>query len=200
MKHIRFLRGLPGSGLSTLATEMLKNERAFLISDQEYDDDNHGAQRKAAELMHMGFGPIVLDQCNIMSRTLMPFAQLANYYEYNWSVIDIDTPWRLDVKELVKKTKKSNLNIIESLKFEYLRMPTEALNVILRCEPPVDPDKILRQAQIAIEDCKYSRVDECIFDYRYWRSIGGFIPAGGDDLANSLVDKLLPWQEKDFCI
>lgn len=213
MKYIRFLRGLSGSGKSHIAAAMAAQDRAFVISDDDFggpdiyfldnkesEEVRFKAQMAFADLVRMGLSPIVVDNCNLKPYYLIPYVRLAHQYGYEWSITDTDTPWRLDIPELVKRNKgKVPALMLNELRQDYLDLPTEALNVMLRLEPPTDPELALRDAAIQIEKKFYGRVDNELFDYEDWRKNGGFRPGGGDETAASLSEKLKPWRDVNYC-
>ncbi len=209
MKLLRIFRGLPGSGKSYLAKKMSEEERAIVLNNDEllvtdgaykWDEDlvliaHQFNQKRATSAMRENAPLIVLDNTNLLPYHSSPYVRLAKFYGYNYEVIDSKTPWALDVDELAKRnTHNIPKSIIECMKKTLDELSTDVLRVILNYEIEMDPEVVLRNAQIFTEKGNFPRADECIMDYEDWHRIGGYEPDGGQELASSINDKLWDWK------
>jgi hypothetical protein len=208
MKHLRFLRSLPGGGKSYLAAQMVKNEpQAMVFTERVYFNpktiqaDYKDLQKQVSEAMQLGLSPLIMDCCNIETKQFIPIVRLAHYHYYDWSIIESMPPWRMEIPELLKRASMTcGPTDIAYMKKRLLETSVELLVSTLKLEPATDPEVSLRSAQIAMENGFFGQVDEHLFDYEDWRKCGGYIPVGGDELAKNLIVKLKPWRDSDFCL
>ncbi|KAM6987405.1 uncharacterized protein n4bp2l2 [Tautogolabrus adspersus] len=114
------MRGLPGSGKSTLARELLSTGPSGLIlSTDDYFAHRNGYhyeagllgaahewnQRRAADAMHDGRSPIIIDNTNIQAWEMKPYVKLAMDRGYKVDFCEPDTSWKFDPYELEKRNK-----------------------------------------------------------------------------------------------
>lgn len=116
-KMLIIMRGLPGSGKSTLAREM-KGARGVVLSTDDFFCDKHGKyiyepakigeahqwnQHRASLRLKQGKSPIIIDNTNLQVWEMKPYVKMALQYGYDVELLDADTPWRLNAKELGKR-------------------------------------------------------------------------------------------------
>jgi len=208
MKELRILRGLPGCGKSSLAKKMKEEEGAvvfnndsLLIHNGVYKWTEEGAyeahcvnQWLMSKAMREGVPLIVLDNTNLLPYHCTTHVRLAKRFGYSFNVIEVDTPWALDVEELARKNQHGvPASVIEEMKKNLLELPKEALMVILNCETGMCPEETLSQAQMFTEVGMFLNADECVIDYQDWRRICGYEPEGGDEVIESIKNKLEDW-------
>ncbi|KAI5930361.1 NEDD4-binding protein 2-like 1 [Manis javanica] len=118
-KHLYLLRGLPGSGKTTLARQ-LKHDfpRALIFSTDDFFFREDGAyefdpdfleeahewnQKRARKAMRNGISPIIIDNTNLHAWEMKPYAVMA--LENNYEVIfrEPDTRWKFNVQELARR-------------------------------------------------------------------------------------------------
>nr|CAI5861177.1 unnamed protein product [Callosobruchus analis] len=125
-KVLVLMRGLPGSGKSTLARKILENTIGYdgnramhLLSTDDYFYMNklgiynyditqletaHGwNQNRAFQSMSRGFSPVIIDNTNVQMWELKPYATMATDYGYIIEILEPDTHWCFDDKELSKR-------------------------------------------------------------------------------------------------
>ncbi|VEN56502.1 unnamed protein product [Callosobruchus maculatus] len=125
-KVLVLMRGLPGSGKSTLARKILENTIGYdgnrtmhLLSTDDYFcnhklgtynydvtklDTAHGwNQNRAFQSMSRGFSPVIIDNTNVQMWELKPYATMATDYGYIIEILEPDTHWCFDDKELSKR-------------------------------------------------------------------------------------------------
>jgi predicted kinase len=208
-KELRIIRGIAGSGKTFLAQKMKDEEGAVVFSNDDllmvdgvyrWDEDRalqaHWTnQRLVAAAMREEVPLIVLDNCNLLPYHSSPYVRLGKYYGYEHAVVQIATPWCLDIDELVKRNIHGiPKHILEKMKDTLLGLPLEALNLILDCEIAMDPEVTLRLAQTFIEEGKHIQADEQMMDYEDWRRIGGAYEEWMDYTAESINNKLEDWR------
>nr|CAH7729751.1 unnamed protein product [Callosobruchus chinensis] len=129
-KVLVLMRGLPGSGKSTLARKILENTVGFdgnrtmhLLSTDDYFSMNksgtynydiakldtaHGwNQNRAFQSMSRGFSPVIIDNTNVQMWEMKPYATMATDYGYIIEILEPDTHWCFDDKELSKRNSHS---------------------------------------------------------------------------------------------
>ena len=208
-KEIRFMHGLPGSGKTKLAQKMRLEEGAVVYNNDDlltvhgvykWDEDRalfaHWAtQQLVADSMRQGVPLLVLDNTNLLPYHVSPYVRLAKYYGYQYTIIDVDTPWCQDITELERKnTHFVPGSVLEEMQNTMMSLPKEAMETILLCEIAMDPEVSLRMAQTFIEEGRYIQADEQMIDYEDWRCIGGYEPEAGTEVAVSINDKLQEWR------
>lgn len=113
------MRGCPGSGKSHLAQRLTTTPEQIISADQWFSPtDNYQEYRanwaveklfaahnwcksKVREALQRGVSPIVLDNTNIKRRDFMPYIDMAKQYRYLYEVRESDSPWWLQIKELL---------------------------------------------------------------------------------------------------
>lgn len=114
-KTLYLMRGAPGSGKSTLAKQLggggliLSTDDFFVIEGQYLFNATMLGQahnwnlQRATEAMAKGITPIVIDNTNTRAREMRPYAEAAIKYGYKIEIKEPETPWKLDIDELVKR-------------------------------------------------------------------------------------------------
>lgn len=214
-KELVIIRGPSGAGKSFLANEMKEKEGALVFANDDlitvgnvyYWDEkkseaaHYANQKRISQAMKMEEPLLVLDNCNIKLYHVIPYVRLAHYYNYEWKIVSVNTPWANDSTKLEEKNEHGvTRETIDLMLFELKRMPVEAMDMILRFEVPMDPEVSLRKAQEAVEKGLYREVDEHLYDYNDWVRLGGYSPDGGDEAAESISDKLEAWRESAYIL
>lgn len=114
------MRGLPGSGKSTRARELLSTGPSGIILSTDdyfahkdgyhYDPSLLGAahewnQRRARSALHDGRSPIIIDNTNIQAWEMKPYVKMALESGYKVDFCEPDTRWKYDPYELEKRNK-----------------------------------------------------------------------------------------------
>ncbi|NWR39081.1 N4BP2 protein, partial [Tachuris rubrigastra] len=112
------LRGVPGSGKSYLARNLLEdNPGGIILSTDDYFNKNgqyhydpsclgeaHDWNRKRAkEAFEMGISPIIIDNTNIQAWEMKPYVALAQQFKYKVVFREPDTWWKFKPKELERR-------------------------------------------------------------------------------------------------
>ncbi|NXF74991.1 N4BP2 protein, partial [Sclerurus mexicanus] len=112
------LRGVPGSGKSYLARNLLEdNPGGIILSTDDYFykhgqyhyDPNclgeaHDWNRKRArEAFERGISPIIIDNTNIQAWEMKPYVTLAQQFKYKVMFREPDTWWKFKPKELERR-------------------------------------------------------------------------------------------------
>lgn len=126
-KVLILVRGLPGSGKSTLARSIIDRtisntkrsdymQHIFSADDyfcrngmyrynpNQIPDAHEWNQRGAYEAMKSGMSPVIIDNTNILMWQLRPYAMMAMEFTYILQVLEPNTPWAFNDKELARRT------------------------------------------------------------------------------------------------
>ncbi|XP_027498427.1 NEDD4-binding protein 2 isoform X5 [Corapipo altera] len=112
------LRGVPGSGKSYLARNILEdNPGGIILSTDDYFN-KHGQyhydpnclgeahdwnRKRAKEAFEMGISPIIIDNTNIQAWEMKPYVTLAQQFKYEVMFREPDTWWKFKPKELERR-------------------------------------------------------------------------------------------------
>ncbi|MEE6472502.1 hypothetical protein FKM82_009626 [Ascaphus truei] len=117
--HIYLLRGLPGSGKSSLARKLKRDfpsalvfstDDFFIMDDGTYlfnqnllQEAHKWNRKRASKAMKRGKTPIIIDNTNIQAWEMKPYAIMAleNYYKVIFR--EPDTRWKFNVQELSRR-------------------------------------------------------------------------------------------------
>ncbi len=113
------MRGLPGSGKSTVVKEVLRvhdgavvcsADDYFVQEDGEYKFDqsllkeaHNASQQKAVEACERGVRVVVVDNTNVLRWEMGSYFKTANIRGYRVVLAEPKTPWRMDPKELAER-------------------------------------------------------------------------------------------------
>ncbi|NWS14586.1 N4BP2 protein, partial [Pachyramphus minor] len=112
------LRGVPGSGKSYLARNLLEdNPGGIILSTDDYFN-KHGQyhydpsclgeahdwnRKRAKEAFEVGISPIIIDNTNIQAWEMKPYVTLAQQFKYKVVFREPDTWWKFKPKELERR-------------------------------------------------------------------------------------------------
>ncbi|KAM4627127.1 uncharacterized protein n4bp2l2 [Polymixia lowei] len=114
------MRGLPGSGKSTKAQELLSTgPNGLVLSTDDYFAQENGYlydpslvgvahecnQRRAKEAMRNSRSPVIIDNTNIQAWEMKPYVKMALENGYRIYFHEPDTRWKFDPFELEKRNK-----------------------------------------------------------------------------------------------
>jgi len=114
-KKLIILRGLPGSGKSKIAKQLVGNgvihsTDSYFMKNGKYvfDVDSvgkfHGLNLMASiRSMKKGISPVIIDNTNIMAFHCIKYVEAGKIYGYEIIIIEPEAPWAFDVEELVKR-------------------------------------------------------------------------------------------------
>jgi predicted kinase len=213
-KELILTRGCPGSGKSTLAKELASTEKVYIFCTDDWLINEKGDyewtierslmahernQREAFKAMREGLSPIIIDNTNIRPLVAAPYIRGAVFYNYKWDAVEPDTSWARNAEQLFIKNKHAvPKKIIEERLRSLETFPLNTFKTVLSWEFPMDPEVVLRMAQLALEKREYYDADHHLIDYRDWRKMGGYQPDGGDDVATSLENKMEDWRYNTY--
>jgi len=122
-KQLIIMRGISGSGKSTIAKTLVGKGKIFSTDDFFMQGDkyffdpkkiglNHKLnQERTEEAMKQGVSPIVIDNTNTQAWEMKPYVTLADKYGYEVTIKEARTP---DIEELMKRQesrKQSNKSL-----------------------------------------------------------------------------------------
>ncbi|XP_061638211.1 NEDD4-binding protein 2-like 2 [Phyllopteryx taeniolatus] len=114
------MRGLPGSGKTTMARELLlSGPSGLILSTDDYFAHNGGYRyepgllgeahewnhRRASDAMHDGHSPVIIDNTNLQAWEMKPYVQMALQRGYRVDFCEPNTSWKYDPWELEKRNK-----------------------------------------------------------------------------------------------
>src|SRR5581483_977563 len=182
MKKIIILRGLPGSGKTYRANQI---ENAVIIPGEAYRE----SQKVCRRLMREGKPLLVLDGRNISYYDIGPFVKLAKWYDYDWEIENINTPWAQDIEELHKRSGVEK-KIIKKALLHMNSIQFSSLIQLLDMLVEVDPEEILFKAQKYLEENELGKADLCMLDYQDWVYTGGYRAIDGDEIALEILARV----------
>lgn len=115
MKMLYIMRGLPGSGKSTVAKALGKDGIVFSTDDfflcdgkYEFNSNKLGLYHsmninRAREAMEDGITPVVIDNTNVRAADCKPYVEAGLKNGYEIEFVEPETKWKFDLNELVKK-------------------------------------------------------------------------------------------------
>ncbi|XP_061575678.1 NEDD4-binding protein 2-like 2 isoform X2 [Cololabis saira] len=95
------MRGLPGSGKTTLARDGYRYDPGLLGSAHEWN------QSRAEDALHDGRSPVIIDNTNLQAWEMKPYVRMALKRGYKVDFCEPDTSWKFDPFELEKRNKHS---------------------------------------------------------------------------------------------
>ncbi|KAF7989881.1 hypothetical protein HCN44_008555 [Aphidius gifuensis] len=127
-KVLILVRGLPGSGKTTLSKSIIEStiggdSSKYIYSADDYFITTNGTwkydsskiadahattQKKVLDALKHDITPIIIDNTNLQAWEMRPYATMAVQRGYIIEIIDIDTPWSQNVNEL---SRKNNHNV-----------------------------------------------------------------------------------------
>ncbi|XP_027049324.1 NEDD4-binding protein 2-like isoform X4 [Pocillopora damicornis] len=115
-KVLILMRGLPGSGKTFLAQKLKGRDGVVLSTDDyfyrnqryKFDASSLGEahewnQSRAKTAMESQQSPLIIDNTNTQSWEMKPYISMAVKYGYHIKIVEPNTPWKWDVKELVRR-------------------------------------------------------------------------------------------------
>ncbi|XP_037506362.1 uncharacterized protein LOC119382640 isoform X2 [Rhipicephalus sanguineus] len=109
------MRGLPGSGKTFLAQKIcgrgvVLSADHFFCQGGKYNFDksrlseaHEWNKRRAKKFIQEGRSPIIIDNTNVEMWEMMPYVALALRAKYHVCVLEPDTPWKFDARQLTQK-------------------------------------------------------------------------------------------------
>ncbi|KFU90179.1 NEDD4-binding protein 2-like 2 [Chaetura pelagica] len=119
-KWLLILRGLPGSGKSTLSRILLgQSHDGIIFSTDDYfrqqdgytynaaqlGDAHDWNQKRAKQAMEQGKSPVIIDNTNTQAWEMKPYVEVALEKGYRVEFHEPDTWWKFDPEELEKRNK-----------------------------------------------------------------------------------------------
>ncbi|XP_075598150.1 NEDD4-binding protein 2-like 2 isoform X3 [Balearica regulorum gibbericeps] len=119
-KLLVILRGLPGSGKSTLSRILLgqshdgiifstddyfRQQDGYTYSAAQLGDAHDWNQKRAKQAMEQGKSPVIIDNTNTQAWEMKPYVEVALEKGYRVEFHEPDTWWKFDPEELEKRNK-----------------------------------------------------------------------------------------------
>ncbi|XP_062983046.1 NEDD4-binding protein 2-like 2 [Elgaria multicarinata webbii] len=149
-KLLLILRGLPGSGKTTLSHILLGQSRdGIVFSTDDYFRQNNGCwsynvyqlgaahdwnQKRAKQAMDQGRSPIIIDNTNTQAWEMKPYVEAALEKGYRVEFHEPDTWWKFDPEELEKRNEHgvNREKIVQMLeRYEYQMSIPIVMNSVL---------------------------------------------------------------------
>lgn len=114
-KKLVIMRGLPGSGKSGKAKQLVGNgiihsTDDFFVENGVYVFDYNNVSKfhyfnflSSVRSMQRGISPIIIDNTNILAQHCLNYVESGRMYGYEIIVVEPDTPWAFDIEELMKR-------------------------------------------------------------------------------------------------
>lgn len=114
-KVLVLLRGLPGSGKSVLANKIrgcgiiLSTDHFFYrkglyeFDRRKLSEAHEWNKRRARQAIQDGRSPVIIDNTNVEVWEMMPYVALAVRAKYSVFVLEPDTPWKFNPKQLAMR-------------------------------------------------------------------------------------------------
>ncbi|XP_050770920.1 uncharacterized protein LOC127029372 isoform X3 [Gymnogyps californianus] len=118
-KLLLILRGLPGSGKSTLSRillgqscdgivfstdEYFRQQDGYTYNAAQLGDAHDWNQKRAKQAMEQGKSPVIIDNTNTQAWEMKPYVEVALEKGYRVEFHEPDTWWKFDPEELEKET------------------------------------------------------------------------------------------------
>ncbi|KAK6173334.1 hypothetical protein SNE40_016805 [Patella caerulea] len=126
------LRGLPGSGKSHLAREIVGNgiilstddyfikDGIYMFEPNDLTTAHTWNKQRAINAMEAGTNPVIIDNTNTKIWEMKPYAKSASQNGYNIVIIEPDTPWKFKARELqAKNIHGVSKDVINKMKDRY---------------------------------------------------------------------------------
>ncbi|XP_019141918.3 NEDD4-binding protein 2-like 2 isoform X4 [Corvus cornix cornix] len=119
-KLLLILRGLPGSGKSTLSRALLgqscdgivlstddyfRQQYGYTYNAAQLGDAHEWNQKRAKQAMEQGKSPVIIDNTNTQAWEMKPYVEVALEKGYRVEFREPDTWWKFDPEELEKRNK-----------------------------------------------------------------------------------------------
>ncbi|XP_078369356.1 NEDD4-binding protein 2-like isoform X2 [Oculina patagonica] len=152
-KLLILVRGLPGSGKSSLA-QRLKGAHGVVFSTDDYFYRNqryefdvsllgeaHGwNQQRAKSALEKLQSPVIIDNTNTQAWEMKPYVSMALKYGYQIKFVEPDTSWKWNVKELARRNQHGvSIAAIIRMKERYEHGVT--VEMIINSERKLDANK-----------------------------------------------------------
>lgn len=114
-KKLIILRGLPGSGKSKTAKQLvgkgvIHSTDEYFVKNGEYVFDFEKVEKfhylnlmASIRSMKKGISPVIIDNTNIIADHCINYVDAGRMYGYKIIIIEPVTPWAFDIEELIKR-------------------------------------------------------------------------------------------------